>query len=489
VFRSIRSNGATPFRAAVLATLAGLLVVAGASVATATHWTRFQSPAPEVDVTRLPEKWSPTEGLAWSTALPGYGQSSPVTWGDTVYVTAISGPNKETCHVLALNRATGTMLWQRELAAASPGENSRYMSRAAPTPLVDDQGLYCFFEGGNLLALTPSGETRWARNLVEEFGDLKARHGLSSSLEALPDRLFVWVELSENPYVLAVEKSTGKTLWKVPGIGATSWSTPRLLTVAGKPQLLLSAVGSVTGLSVETGERLWTVSGISGNSSPTPIPAGEGRFIVGATAGRGEPDTGKAASSNGLVKVTADASGQFQAEYAWRAKRATCSFGSPLVHLGEVYFVNASGVVYCLDLESGEERYAQRLSDSVWATPFAVGDRLFFSGKGGTVSIVRSGPTFELIAENKTWDDRPATAAETPAETPAKSDKPAAEPGRPETGNQETGNRGEAKGANPGSGRREGMGGPAQPTLYATVVSGNDLLIRRGDRLYCVRGR
>lgn len=410
------------------------------------------------------------------------------------------------------------VVWKREVAAASPAENSRYVSRAAPTPVVDAEGVYCFFEGGNLLSLTHSGEIRWTRDLVKEFGEVKARHGLSASLEQLADRIFVWVERGEDPYVLAVEKSTGKDLWKIAGIGATSWASPRVLSVGGEQHLLLSAVGSVTGVSVETGERLWKVEGISGNSSPTPIPAGDGRFVVGAAAGRGETDTGKAASSNGLVVVKKTESGAYTAEYAWRAKRATCSFGSPLVHGGEVYFVNASGVLYCLDLESGEERYAQRLPDSVWATPFAVGDRAYYAGKGGAVAIVRTGPAFELIAENKTWEDSvvvapeaagssekadPAktdapkvapektggekAATEKPAAEKAGGEKPAAEGKRAEEAPREgvTRSGGGMRGGRGG----EGMGGPAQPTLYAMVVSGTDLVIRRGDRLYCIRGK
>ena len=465
------------------------------AVSQAGDWTRFQASPTGVDVARLPEKWSPTEGMAWTAALPGYGQSSPVTWGDRVYVTAISGPNKEVCHILALDRKSGTVAWQREVPTASPAENSRYVSRAAPTPVVDEQGLYCFFEGGNLLALTHAGETRWTRDLVKEFGEVKARHGLAASLEQTGDRIFVWVERGEDPYVLAVEKSTGKDLWKIAGIGATSWSSPRLLTLAGEQHLLLSAVGSVTGVSVETGEQLWKVEGISGNSSPTPVPAGEGRFVVGAAVGRGEADTGKAASSNGLVVVQKTASGGFTAEYVWRAKRATCSFGSPLVEGGEVYFVNASGVLYCLDLKSGEERYAQRLPDSVWATPFAVGDRAYFSGKGGTVAIVRTGPAFELIAENKTWEDVAAAEAGSGGKKPEPSRgdvaKDAGEaPAREARGTEAAPREGGARsGGGMRGGRGEGMGGPAQPTLYATVVAGTDLLIRRGDRLYCVRGR
>ena len=411
--------------------------------ALANGWTGFLGPAPaDANVAAAPTTWSPTEGLLWKADLPGYGQSSPVTWEGRVYVTSISGPKKEKCHVTALDLATGAIAWKVDLDAASQAENSNYVSKAAPTPVVDEAGVVCFFEGGNLVALSHGGEVRWKRDLVQEFGAIESRHGLAASLEQAGDRVFVWVERQADPYVLAVDKTTGKDLWKESGLGVTSWSSPRLVPVSNGQHLVLSGIGKLAGYDPASGKQLWTFTGIKGNSTPTPVPVGEGRFLIGATAGRGEGEAGKAAESNGLIAILQQDDGAFRAEFVWKAKRATSSFGSPLAYRGNAYYISSAGILFCLDLETGEERYSQRLGDSVWATPIPLGNRIGIFGKGGTASIVGAGPEFNKLAENVAWE---VTAPD-----------PKAAPGT------------------------------SGPVLYAAVYVQDKLLLRRGDAVYCV---
>lgn len=422
-------------------TLVSVLVLFGGGFATATDWTRFQGPSGSLPEAKgLPQTWSEKENIAWTAELPGYGQSSPVTWNGRVFVTSISGPRKEKGHVAAFALDTGKKLWQHDFATATQTESSNYVSKAAPSPVVDAGGVYCFFEGGDLLALSHDGAKLWERDLVKEFGGIESRHGLGASLEQSADRIFVWVERQAEPYLLAVDKKSGKDLWKVAGLGVTSWSSPRLVPVAGGEHLVLSGIGKLAGYDPSTGKQLWTLDEITSNSTPTPIPVGEGKFLIAATAGRGEGDSGRAAESNGLVAITKDDAGAFKAAFVWRAKRATSSFGSPLVHNGRAYFVNATGVLFCLDLATGEERYTQRLAESSWATSLAVGDRLFFFGKSGKVTLATDQDAFEKLAENTAWTSQPAAG-----------------------------------------------GGPfGGPVLYAAAVVGDRLLLRRGDRLFCV---
>lgn len=428
-------------------TLSMLLGLCGGNGVIAGDWTHFQSgQCVPVAKSGLPVTWSPTEHVAWSADITGYGQSSPVTWQQHVYVTSVSGPNKEQSHITAFDLSSGKKLWQHDLASATQAESSNYISKAAPSPAVDAAGVYAFYEGGNLLSLTHDGQLRWERDLVKEFGEIKSRHGLSASLEQTADRLFVWVERQDAPYLLAVDKATGKDVWKVDGIGATSWASPRLIPVTGGQHLVLSGIGSVTGLDPETGKRLWKLEGINGNSTPTPVPVRENRFLVGATAGRGG-DAGTAAASNGLIEIQRSEDSTYRAEFVWRAKRATSSFGSPLYHGKLAYYVNATGVLFGLDVETGEEQFAQRIADSIWATPIALEDRLLFSGKGGTVSVVAPGPQFEKLAENTAWDVAPVAA-------------------------------------NPAEGRGNG-----NPVLYAAVLVGDQLLLRSGSRLVCIAGK
>lgn len=137
----------------------------------------------------------------------------------------------------------------------------------------------------------------------------------------------------------ALSKKTGKTEWKSKGLGVTSWSSPRLVPIAEGKHLVLSGSGKIAGLDPKSGERLWEFDGISGNSTPTPIPLGDGRFLIGASEGRGETSGGNAPASNGVIQITKDTNGKFAAAFVWQAKKATSSFGSPVVHQGHAYFV------------------------------------------------------------------------------------------------------------------------------------------------------
>lgn len=431
----------------------------------------------DVDVNRLPLTWGPKENIAWTANITGYGQSSPVTFGDRVFVTSISGPKKEKCHVAAFDLNSGKKLWQHDLDAATQAENNNYISKAAPTPAVDASGTVCFFEGGNLLSLTHEGKVRWQRNLVEEFGAIESRHGIAASLEQTADRVFVWVERSQEPYVVAVEKSSGKDIWKSAGLDVTSWASPRLVPLkVGESlrdsHLALSGIGVLAGFDPATGKQLWRFEGIKGNSTPTPVPIGNGRFLIGATAGRGEADAGKAAESNGLIAIKQATDGTFAAEFVWKAKRATSSFGSPLAHRGHAYYVNATGVLFCLNLETGEEVFSNRIADSIWSTPLPMGDRIGFFGKGGIVSMVATGPKFESLAENTSWE---ATA---PPATAATKDTKA--------GNDKKESDASGRGGSAAGGASRGGMGFGGAVLYAAVIANDRLLLRRGDKLYCV---
>lgn len=397
----------------------------------------------------LPLTWNGESGIAWSRDLAGYGQSAPVIWNENVYITYCAGDMKEQLHVLALALNSGEKKWEQTFANSTPEENTNYVSKAAPTPVADEDGIIVFFEGGNLVALDHHGESRWERDLVQDYGSISARHGLASSLEQDQDQVFVWVERSEQPYVLAVAKSDGTTTWKVDGVGKTAWSSPRLVPVKESRHLVLSAMGKIVGLEPSTGRRLWQFEDVANNTTPTPIPLGGGRFLLGATEGRGAQPAAPI-KSNGVIQISEDDDGNYAAEYIWRAEKATSSFGSPIAGGGNAYFVNRAGVIYCHDLETGTQRYAQRSPGSVWATPLHVGNRVYFFGRDGVTTVIGSGNEFEILARNPLWETEAG-----------KGEKEAANQAR--TGG--------------------GFGGPV---LYAAAMSGNKFILRRGDRVYCL---
>ncbi|HEX2491441.1 MAG TPA: PQQ-binding-like beta-propeller repeat protein, partial [Blastocatellia bacterium] len=162
----------------------------------------------------LPLEWADDKNVAWDVALPGYGQSSPVVWRDRVFLTAVEGANKEKLLVFSQDLKGGRQLWVKEFPATFTMKDANTVSKAAPTPAVDERRVYVFFESGDLFAFDHKGNPQWRRKLAEEYGAYKTNHGLGSSI-ALTDKAVIALVAHGGPsYLLAVDKQTGKNLWK-----------------------------------------------------------------------------------------------------------------------------------------------------------------------------------------------------------------------------------------------------------------------------------
>lgn len=406
-------------------------------------WGKFQNGGqPYSAESKLPIEWSPEENIAWTADITGYGQSTPVIAHGLIVVTSTSGDNKDEYHVSAYDVESGKKAWEVTRKNPSPFKNSPMVSRAAPSAIATKTGFAAFFEGGLLLALDGEGNVAWEQDLVAKHGKIEARHGLAASLEQDDQRLYVWVERSQDPYVLAINPKTGEQIWRAAGVGTTSWSSPRLVPVGDDAHLVCSASGKIIGLDPATGERLWEFDKISNNSSCTPMPAGNGQFLIGASDGRGAQTPGAAAESNGLVQITKQDDGSFVADYRWQAAKATSTFGSPVIAGDTAAIVTRAGVLYRLDLKTGEKVSAGRIdAGGIWATPIVSGDKLYIFGYKGTTSVVSLADGKE-IASNRCWD--------------------ATGPG----------------------GKTPGFGGGN--VLYAAAIAGDRLIIRRGDKMYAI---
>lgn len=486
-----------------------LLVVATTTDATASAWPGFLGPAPPLTVEQLPLRWSPGNS-AWVTDLDGYGQSSPVIWNDALYVTSISGSNKERVHVMAFDLATGAKRWQVDFDSASPGSNTVMNSRAAPTPVVDEAGLICFFEQGNMIALDHQGQVRWQRDLVKEFGPMTAEFGLAASVAQLADRVFVLVardpkteaetEPAITPYLMALAKKDGSTLWRTDLEKGGGWSSPVILPIKdGPPHLIVSVPGVLFGFDTQAGNELWRITELSGNTSPTPAVVGPGQLIVGAAGGRDGGPSAEAARTNGLVQVTQDSDGKWKAEYLWHSEKALAGFSSPVVAGEYVYLIGRGGVLSCLSLRDGQQLYSERLPcGETWATAMPVGDRLYVHGKGGSTNVVKVGPEYELLAENQLWDDSdPPPSPKDIVPFRGGGFGGGGRGGPPGAGGGQGGGpppggppRGGPGGGGPGGGPRGGGGGGGGffggPTLYAGAAVPGVLVLRAGTRLYCL---
>lgn len=362
--------------------------------AVAGDWPGFRGDGTSLTTLKdLPLQWGDEQNIAWQTALDGYGQSSPVVWGDRVFVTSIKGESKERCLVACYGLKDGKRLWQADNAAAVQIKDSDYVSRGAPTPVVDADGCYAFFESGDVFAFDHSGKQLWHRNLTPEYGEYKGNHGLGGSLAQSGDKLLVVIDHDGPSFLLALDKKSGANRWKVERPSKISWSSPVVATVGADKkagdaaEVIVNAKGSVEAYEVADGALRWSFGDLDGNTVASPTVSAK-HIIVGSS------DVGKSvAIRRGGKGTLADS------DIAWRLKEAAASFSSPLAYEGRVYFVNKSGGATCVEEETGKTLWSERLG-SCWASPIGAAGRVYFFGKDGVTKVVAAADKFELLAEN-----------------------------------------------------------------------------------------
>jgi outer membrane protein assembly factor BamB len=436
-------------------------------------WPGFRGDGSSTSAAKnLPVTWSPARNVAWRTPLPGYGQSSPVVWGGRVFLTAVDGEEKENLFVVAVDTRSGVVAWKKEFTATQKGKNNPMMSRAAPTPVVDAGGVYCLFESGDLIALTHEGTKLWQRPLAKDFGEFKNNHGLGSSLAQSGRAVFAQVDHAGPSYLLAVDKSSGEDLWKAARPNRTAWTSPVVTTVHGKPAVVASGGGTLVAYDAATGKELAALDGLVGNTIPSPTAAGE-FIVIGAGENRMKPDLVASARSNCCVRATAAGF-----ETVWHGAKAISQHASPLVHREHVYFVTKVGVVHCVDLKTGRERYAERLDAPCWATPVGAGDHVYFFGKDGVTTVLKAGPEFEKVAANRLWSEADFAARREEAKKKAAVTLPKPPEGK-------------GPGGGPPLPKEELEATPDSAVgdvVYGVAVVDGTFFVRTGTELICVSG-
>lgn len=362
--------------------------------------------------TGLPTTWSSTQNVVWKTKLPGAGTSSPIVLEDRVYLTAYSGygvdadepgnMNDLTRHVLCIDRNTGRMLWKKDFKAVTP--ETRYQGRirdhgyASSTPATDGERLYVFFGKSGVYCLDLSGRQLWHTSV----GERTAGWGSANSPVLYKDLVFINASI-ESQTLYALDKKTGKVVWKYDGI-RSCWTTPTLVDVAGgKQELVLSTPGrrrtpgKIIGLDPDTGKELWTCDGIpDGYVCPSPIAHKGVVYVIG-----GRKNTAVAVRAGGRGDVT-------NTHRLW-----SVSFGSnvssPVYHEGRLYWVHEKrGIAYCLDAKTGKLVFQSRMRPNpgtVYSSVTLADGKLYCLSKNRGTFVLAAGPTYKLLAHNVFEDD------------------------------------------------------------------------------------
>ncbi|MEW6741280.1 MAG: PQQ-binding-like beta-propeller repeat protein [Planctomycetota bacterium] len=403
------------------------------------YWPQWRGPT-RTGVAPLgdpPVEWSESKNVRWKVAIPGRGHATPIVWGDRIYVqTAVmtdreiepapaaeppaepraeegggrrergrgrmASPKPTNIHefvILALDRKTGGVVWQKLLREELPHEGGREdSSQASNSPATDGEVLIAFFGSRGLHCLDMEGEVIWQRDLgkmqtANGFGE-----GTSPALHG--DTVVINWDHEGQSYIVAFNKETGEELWEVDRDERTSWATPLVVEHDGKPQVVTSATNLIRSSDLATGELLWQCKGMTRNAIPSPVAD---RALLYATSGfRG----------SALLAIRyAEAKGDITDSPAvvWKYEEGGTPYvPSPLLYDDLLYFLDTNQeVLSCVDAKSGKPHYTkQRLEElqGVYASPVGASRRVYIAGRNGVTAVLRHGPEFELLATNKLDD-------------------------------------------------------------------------------------
>ncbi|MCI0456358.1 MAG: PQQ-binding-like beta-propeller repeat protein [Gemmataceae bacterium] len=360
-----------------------------APVALAANWPGWRGPeASGISPERgLPVEWSRTSNVRWKVPVRGAGVSSPVVWGDRIFLTASEGRLNDRLHVYCHHRADGRLLWHTRLFGSAPTDLYAPGGMAVPTPTTDGERLYCLFGTGDLACLDLEGRPVWVRCLAEEYGPFRNRWGMGTSPILVGDMLVVQVDHWSQSYLLAVDARTGANRWKTDRDSAVNWTSPLAVKTKGGTQIVAVGTHRATGYDARTGKELWHVTGLHQQCIPSPVAESDLVFI---------------ASGEGTLAVRLDGkSGDVtKSNVVWNSRKISPFVPSPGVYRGLVYVVADKGIVTCLEAATGKQVWKERLGEQYHASVVAGDGKLYFASKEGVVRVVQAGPTFRLLAAN-----------------------------------------------------------------------------------------
>jgi outer membrane protein assembly factor BamB len=406
-------------------------------------WPQFRGAAAAgvAEGQNLPEKWDPATGesIRWKKRIPGLSHSSPILWGDTLFLaTAISSrpdaafkpglygdgtaSEDRTVHkwqLLALDRRTGNILWERTAFEGAPREKRHIKATYAnSTPSTDGRIVVAFFGSQGVFAYDLRGNLKWKR----EFGHIDAgaydapdyEWGNASSPIIYQDLVILQCDQQRDSFLIALSAATGETRWRVARDELPSWATPGVFPGNGpgsRPELVTNAPKFIRGYDPLTGKELWRLGRSSNITAPTPV---FDRDVLVVMSGR-RPNAPifvlKAGASGDITLPEGSASG---GPVLWTRLRAGSYMPTALIYRGLLYVLKNQGIFSCYDLLSGELKYEERIphqGSGFSASPVASDGRIYLSSEDGDVFVVKAGPQFALLGKNSLGQPLMATPA------------------------------------------------------------------------------
>ena len=388
------------------------------TAADAGHWPQWRGPFNNGTARGdAPLEWSDTKNIAWKAPIPGRGHSSPIIWGDRIFVTTAvptgkagegapardsgsRGPGggaaagqEHRFVVLCLDRNTGKVLWERAAKVATPheGYHQRYGSFASNSPVTDGRRVYAFFGSRGVYCYDLDGRLLWQK----EFGPLRMKNQFGEGTATVldQDRLILNFDHDGDSFIVALDKNDGRELWRTSRDETSAWSQPLVVEYQDRRQIVVSATSKVRSYDFQTGKLIWECAGLGANAIPTPV-AHNG--IVYVMSGFRDPN---------LMAVRLGRQGDLTGSDAiiWTNKRGNSYTASPVLHENKLYFVTDTGMLSCLNAATGEPYYQQQRLPKPYnfkASPVGAAGKLYLATENGDVVVMKMGEKFDVLTTN-----------------------------------------------------------------------------------------
>jgi outer membrane protein assembly factor BamB len=378
-------------------------VVAVAAVS-AENWPQWRGPQLNgVSAEKgLPTKWTPEENIAWKLAMPSRTGATPIIWNNHVFLNVALQEKEGDLELWAVDRGKGTVMWKKPLSGGNTMMRKQNMS--SPSPVTDGTTVWVMTGTGILKAFDFKGEELWLRDIQKDYGAFGLNWGYASSPLLHQGSLYVQVlhgmKTDDPSYILKIDGKSGKTIWRVERPtnaireSPDSYTTPALLRHGSQTEIVITGGDVVTGHDPETGKELWRMNGLNPENIPSyriiASPLVAGGLIIAPT--RVKP----------MLAIKPGGSGDItESHKVWSFDRGP-DVPTPVSDGKLLYIVGDSGVVYALDVKTGEPVYGpERLKPGTYsASPVLADGKIYVTSEDGVTSVFAAGPKFELIAEN-----------------------------------------------------------------------------------------
>jgi outer membrane protein assembly factor BamB len=435
------------FAAAALSLAYGLALFAASAPRPGKDWPQFRGISAHgiAEGFSLPPDWDMASGknVAWKTDIPGLGHSSPVVWGDDIFLsTSISGKGDSSLRigmygdvkpvlddsehewiVYAIDKKTGKIRWQHTAHKGVPKiKRHTKATHANSTLATDGERVIAFFGSEGLYAYDMKGKLLWKKDLgVLDGGffmmpDMQWEFGSSPILH--DGKIVILADVQKGSFLATLDAKTGNEIWRVTRSDVPTWGTPTIHTVNGQTQILINGFRHTGAYDFKTGKEIWKLTRNGDIPIPTPVVHDGLVYITNAHGPVAPVYAIKDTATGDITPPSADVASN--EHIAWSVQRAGGYMCTPLVYRGLVYIATYQGIFSAFDARTGERKYQERLlkdtSSAFTSSPVANDGKIYIAGEDGQVIVVKAGPTFERIATN----DMGASVLASPAISDAK---------------------------------------------------------------------